>query len=112
MVTATGNAVQSLDLFAGMADRDAGIAQAIEGRNELVNQLRKHLEVLARGRGNRCVTADDCEPFLSAMKLTHKDLGPAAGGLFHTAAWEFTGSWTPSRRKSNRARSIRIWRLK
>ncbi len=105
-------ATPTMDLFAGMSARDKGIAQAAECRNELVNKLRKHLENVARSRDPRLVTADDYEPFLLAIGKTSRDLGNAAGVIFKTDAWEFTGTWTPSKRKSNKARFIRVWRLK
>jgi hypothetical protein len=105
-------ATATMDLFAGMEARDKGIEHAAECRNELVEQVRAHLSLLARSRGNRCVTADDFEHVLALMGKTNADLGNAAGVIFRTESWEFTGAWTPSQRKSNRARYIRVWRLK
>lgn len=105
-------ATATMDLFAGVEERDKGIAQAAECRNELVEQVRSHLALMARSRGNRCVSADDIERVLSVIGKTHADLGNAAGVIFRTDAWEFTGVWTPSQRKSNKARFIRVWRLR
>jgi hypothetical protein len=102
----------TMDLFAGMAARDAGIAQAVESRNALVNKIRQHLSLVARSRDNRCVTADDYEGFLTTIGESNKALGNAAGAIFKHSDWEFTGVWTPSRRKTNNARHIRVWRLK
>jgi hypothetical protein len=105
-------ATATMDLFAGQEAKDAGIAQANECRNELVEQLRGHLKLLARSRGNRVASADDFEHILSLIGKTYADLGPAAGGVFKSSDWEFTGLWSPSQRKSNNARRIAIWRLK
>jgi hypothetical protein len=105
-------ATSTMDLFAGMESRDQGIRKATESRNELVEQVRAHMALLARSRGNRCVTADDFESILKLINKTHADLGNAAGGVFKTEEWEFTGHFTPSQRKSNKARFIRVWRLK
>jgi hypothetical protein len=105
-------ATATMDLFAGMAARDEGIAQAAESRNQLVNKVREHLRLIAISRGNRCVTADDYEGFLTTIGESNRALGNAAGAIFKHPDWEFTGVWTPSRRKTNNARHIRVWRLK
>ena len=105
-------ATPTMDLFAGELARDHGIALAAESRNELVNKIREHLLLVARSRCNRCVTADDYESFLVDIGSSNKELGNAAGVVFKHSDWEFTGTWTPSRRKSNNARYIRVWRLK
>ena len=99
-------------LFAGMSERDKGITQAAECRNELVQAVRWHLEGVARGRGNRCVTMDDATPFLELTGKTTRDLGNAAGIIFRCDAWECTGLTTPSVRKSSHARRLLVWRLK
>ena len=104
-------ATAPMGLFAGELARDTGIAQAAECRNELVSKVREHLVLVASSRGNRCVTADDFDSFLTTLGKTHKDLGNAAGVIFRTPDWQFTGMWTPSRRKTNNARHIRVWRL-
>ena len=36
-------------------------------------------------------------------------LGPAAGSLFKTKNWEFTGQWIKSARITNHGRMIRVW---
>lgn len=105
-------ATATMDLFAGMDARDEGIAKAAESRNGLVEQVRSHLKLLARSRGNRIASADDFEHVLALMGKNYSDLGNAAGAIFKTDDWEFTGTWTPSQRKSNNARYIRVWRLK
>ncbi len=42
----------------------------------------------------------------------HLDLGNAAGSVFKTDDWEFTGRWVPSQRPEAHGRFIRVWRLK
>jgi hypothetical protein len=102
----------TMDLFGGIEARDAGIMQAAECRNELVNKVRFQLAYIARNRADRCATIDDAVPFLEAIGLSASDLGNAAGSIFKTDAWEFSGHWLPSKRKSNHARPVRVWRLK
>jgi hypothetical protein len=105
-------ATAMMDLFAGEIARDHGLALAAECRNDLVNKIREHLTLVARSKGNRCVTADDYTDFLIAIGSSNKELGNAAGAIFRHPDWEFTGLRTPSRRKSNHARDIKVWRLK
>jgi hypothetical protein len=102
----------TLDLFAGLELKEAGIAQASASRNDLINKVRAQLELIARGRADRCVTADDYQPFLEAIGLSSEDLGNAAGSVFKSDNWEFTGHFVPSKRVSNRGRYVRVWRLK
>jgi hypothetical protein len=99
-------------LFAGMTERDKGITKAAECRNELVQQVRRHLETVARGRSNRCVTIDDAARILELTGKTARDLGNAAGAVFKHEAWECTGLTTMSQRKSSHARRILVWRLR
>jgi hypothetical protein len=107
-----GMSSEPFGLFAGMAARDMGIAAATESRNALVEKVRQYLRMLARERGNRCVTADDAFTYLQQIGEQERALGNAAGALFRTGEWEFTGCWTPSTRVSNHARMVRVWRLK
>lgn len=105
-------ATSTMNLFAGMMARDKGMEVAYQCRNGLVNQVRTHLENIAGARPNHLATADDVESFLISIGMTSKDLGNAAGTIFRHTAWEFTGTWTPSERRSNHGRYIRVWRLK
>ena len=102
----------TFSLFAGVSERDMGIATAADSRNDLINKVREFLRTLARSRDNRCVTADDAYKFLAIRDGELQRLGNAAGALFRTGEWEFTGCWTPSTRVSNHARMVRVWRLK
>jgi hypothetical protein len=103
---------RTMNLFAAISNRDAGISQAMQPRSELIHNLRTHLRMLARSRGDRSVTADDCTPYLESIGMSSKDLGNAAGGVFRDGNWAFTGNWVPSKRPSSNARMIRVWRLK
>jgi hypothetical protein len=72
---------------------------------------------LARGiakelaRHKPVVNADDVG---RVLKQRHgiETLGPAAGSLFKSSEWVFTGQWVKSARISNHSRMIRNWRLK
>ncbi len=103
---------ETFSLFTGAVARDAGISQAAESRNALVEKARRYLRTLARERGNHCVTADDAVEYLVKIGESERALGNAAGSLFRSHEWEATGCWTPSTRISNHARMVRVWRLR
>jgi len=99
----------TLDLFAAIEARDAGMLLAGSNKPELIDRVRHHLERVALMKPDRCVSIDDCAELL---EREHVSLGAAAGTVFKYDAWEFTGEWIPSSRKSNHARPVRRWRLK
>ena len=99
----------TLDLFAGLELKEAGMQLAASHKSDLVDKVRYQLERIAAGRSDRTVTIDDAEPFLEARG---EGLGNAAGSVFKGDRWEFTGQFVPSRRVSNRGRYVRVWRLK
>jgi hypothetical protein len=102
----------TFSLFEGVAEKEAGLELAASSKNQLLERVRRHLRNLARDRDNRCVTADDATKFLVGIGEPDRALGNAAGSLFRSAEWEFTGCWTPSVRVSNHARVLRVWRLR
>ena len=67
------------------------------------NIARSHAEL------HGTVTADDVG---RKLQLSGIDLGPAAGSIFKTAEWVFTGDFKKSARKTNHSRLLRVWRLK
>ena len=103
---------QQLEL-SGVELRDAGMAQTAQCHNVLVEQVRKCMRAVAKMRPNRCVTADDAHRIAASLTGGNQNaLGNAAGSIFKTDEWEFTGVWSPSQRPSNHARPVRVWRLK
>ncbi len=65
---------------------------------------------IAQNRPSREVTADDVGRVLK--RSGYPCLGPAAGSLFKTNEWEFTGRFVKSARTKNHSRLLRVWRLK
>ena len=57
------------------------------------------------------VTADDVGECLDRRGLADC-LGPAAGSIFKTKDFEWTGKYVKSARVSNHSRMLRVWRLK
>ena len=97
------------DLGTGRARQSAGQHRAATHRRPLLLKARAIAVRVAQHRADRCATADDVYRHLSPEDAAH--LGNAAGSLFHGAAWIFTGRWKASRRITNNARDIKIWRL-
>ena len=101
------------DLFdraRSQAEKDDGMALAAMNRRALLAHARGIAVNAARGRVTREATADDVSRILGTDGM--RRLGNAAGSLFRGKAWEFTGRWEKSRRITNHARDIKVWRLK
>lgn len=94
---------ESLDLKAG------GMELAATTRSELLDTARAIALELGR-RGD--VTADDVGRMMEQRGYAVEDLGPAAGSIFKTKQWQFTGVRVASSRKSNHGRELKVWRLK
>ena len=89
--------------------RIVGMRSAAMSRKEMLEAARNAVRLVALARPSRTATADDAQKFLVAANLT---LGNAAGSLFLTKDWIFTGHFKPSERVSNHGRFNRVWRLK
>ena len=97
------------DLNLATLEREAGQQRAAAHRAALLAKARALAVQVAQQRRDRTVTADDVYRLLPPADIHH--LGNAAGSLFRGAAWEFTGRRTRSRRITNHAREIKVWRL-
>ena len=86
-----------------------GMAQAADNSRDNLLLARKVAAQIAKGRFDRCVTADDVG---RVMKADYKldSLGPAAGSIFKTNQWEWTGEFRKSKRITNHSRMLRVWR--
>lgn len=92
------------DLEAGERAKGHGMAAAATAEHERLDLARLYARLHAEEHGT--VTADDVQMNFS------EPFGASAGSLFRGPEWEFTGQWVKSRRVSNHARAIRVWRLK
>lgn len=86
-----------------------GMSIAASKRHELLSMARKIAMQLARQNGE--TNCDQVSQELSRQGLPDC-LGPAAGSIFKTADWEFTGRFVNSERTTNHSRLLRVWRLK
>ena len=87
-----------------------GMQQAAGNTKEQLDIARKVAKQIALRRKDRTVTADDVGRVLKEV-YGLDTLGPAAGSIFKTNDWEFTGQWRKSKRVTNHSRMLRVWRL-
>ena len=87
----------------GQAMKEAGMKLAVTNKRETLERARITAMVFALKNGK--VTADDLG---STLRIA---LGPATGSVFKTADFEFTGYRITSKRPSNHARELKVWRL-
>ena len=100
-----------LNLNREVAAKEAGIVRASTSRPEwLVIAKCIALELGAHG----AVTADAVQVEISRQYQIYKPvmLGSAAGAIFRSKVWEFTGQVVPSRRLGRNANMIKCWRLR
>ena len=87
-----------------------GMQQAAGNSKEQLDTARRVAVQIAKRRVDRTVTADDVGRVLKEV-YGIDTLGPAAGSLFKTKDWEWTGQWRKSKRVTNHSRMLRVWRL-
>ncbi len=101
-----------LNLNREVAAKEAGIARASRSRSEWL-VIAKGIAVRLGIRG-AIVTADLVQVELARQYLRYKPLmlGNAAGAIFRSKVWEFTGRMVPSARLGRKANMIKCWRLR
>lgn len=107
-----GESLQLFDASAGEAAKQAGRRKAEDCRRPALALAREAVRAKALSRPDRLATADDAYAFFAEMGGDAGELGNAAGSLFRGPEWELTSAWAKSRRKSNHARLVRVWRLR
>jgi len=103
--------LNAFDIKTGEALKDAGMETAAEARAKVLALGREFCRITAVQRDDRTATADDAYTGLIASGYSGNCLGNSAGSLFRGHRWVFTGRWVKSKRVSNHARMIRVWRL-
>jgi len=86
-----------------------GMAVAADHAPHLLGKAREIAVEIALSRG--VVTADDVGLEL-ARRGWPNCLGPAAGSIFKTKDWAFTGTFVSSTRVTNHSRLLRVWKLR
>lgn len=100
---------QIFSLPFGRALRNSAMVLAADSKREKLAYARYVAEGIARQRKSRLVTIDDVQENLLKNNM---DLGMAAGSVFKTQSWEFTGQYVQTKRASSHARHVKVWRLK
>jgi hypothetical protein len=89
--------------MSGQTLKDAGMKLAADNRRKLLERARQIAMTAAHQNGT--VTADDVAAHLK------EPLGPAAGSIFRTGDFVFTGTRIRSAQENNHARELKVWRL-
>lgn len=90
--------------------KQEGMERAATARAGILLMARETARALARRHGK--VHMDDVSIVMLDMGIDLADLGPAAGSVFKSAEWEFTGEFVKSARITNHSRLLRVWRLR
>ena len=86
-----------------------GMARAAVNRNVLLDKAREIARFLAQRDGETNADAVSQE----LMQRGYPDcIGPAAGSIFKTSEWVFTGRFVNSTRVTNHSRLLRVWALR
>jgi hypothetical protein len=91
--------------------KQEGMDLATLHRGELLNYLRELAEDIARNSSTRTCSIDEVFRRVIPKGFRPEMLGNAAGSLFKYGKWELMGRKN-SKRISNHAREIKVWRLK
>lgn len=87
-----------------------GMTRAADRYPDLLNQARDAAKYLAHIDPNGETNADEVGEEL-ARRGYPDCLGAAAGSIFKTKEWRFTGRFVNSKRVSNHSRLLRVWAL-
>lgn len=100
---------KAFDLARGNAHKQSGMDAAAQYRQGLLVRAQAIARKLAAD--GRSIMIDDVIDALIVGSDNPAMLGNAAGSIFRGHEWTCCG-FTPSRRVSNHARVVRMWRLK
>lgn len=95
----------SFDRAQSQSRKRQGMLLAEQNKSVLLERARAIAVDL--GKKQRYVTADDVGKEMQYRSMG--ELGPAAGSLFKTSDWVFTGRRIQSDRRSNHARELKVW---
>ena len=95
-----------LDLLESLRLKREGMETAAQAKPDLLSIARFFAEQL--GHQQRFVTADDVRQKMREYGVS-TELGPAAGSIFKTKSWRFTGRRVRSRYIVNHARELKVW---
>lgn len=86
-----------------------GQERAAKGKSEALEHARRVARAIALNGDGTC----DADRVDAALKAGGKPgLGNAAGMLFQSDEWVWTGAWLKSKRRQAHCNLLRVWRLK
>lgn len=97
------------DLAESIRHRDKGIEQAVNNNARLVTEAREIAEQIARSKG--VVSMDDVVAEMMRRGYPEGCLKNAAGGVFKTRNWQWTGQFIHSVRIKAHGNLLRTWQL-
>ena len=86
----------------------AGMETAADNVKEPLDLARTVAKELALLKPDRCLTSDEVNAALEA-RYNIASLGPAAGSLFKTKDWRWSGRFVKSIKITNHSRLLRVW---
>lgn len=96
-----------LDLLEGIKRKREGMERAAKHKSPLLEKAR--MVAVTIGRKQRYVTADDVRRHMAEASMSMEELGNAAGSLFRTKDWRFTGRRVKSKYVANHAKEVNVW---
>ena len=102
--------IDDWNLTVGQELKSLGMQVSADAKKNLLELARMLAIREAARRHDGCITADDVLYALALAGIPIDALGNAAGSLFRTKHWVFTGEWRKSERVTNHARMNRVWR--
>lgn len=110
-MTEQGDMFDPFNLALGEALKTMGMKHAATSKKDTLELGKLLCRQAAKTRSNKTATADDASRGFVALGLPANCLGAASGSLFRSNNWSFTGQWTKSKRVTNHASDLRIWKL-
>lgn len=99
------------DLAESNERKRLGMELACGPRRAILKLARTIAITIALAHPDNTCTADDVQEVLHRdYGLEPSDLGPAAGSIFRSASWRFTGRRIYSAQVNNHGRELRVWR--
>jgi len=99
---------QQMEFLTGHQLKQIGMDRAADVRADALTIAREEAEYL--GKTTEFVHMDMVVPRMELRGVSSEDLGNAAGSVFKGGNWKFTGHRVMSKRPSNHAREIKVWR--
>tara|TARA_R100000388_G_C7239180_1_gene160040 strand:+ start:1229 stop:1612 length:384 start_codon:yes stop_codon:yes gene_type:complete len=99
------------DFYEAKRRKEEGMDRAAQAKKELLQHARDIAVWYAKNEGNGYCCSDDVAMVMQKLELDYSELGMAAGSIFKSKEWEYSGFNRKTKRVVAHAREIKIWRL-